>query len=167
MFTWTLRRWCKMVDNRFDYRDGQFVSQRVAQVVQAIYEYAPEVEVQWIPQTQRTDGEAAFRLIHNPPNGEPYIIRHVKSEAEFDARVLKELMMGDQRNGKVTIGEIEAAEAAAAAVAKQRYLDEIEEANEIAAAVIKSPKDTYKVNDNLIIHQSKPRTRKLRRKYLK
>jgi hypothetical protein len=155
------------MDGRYEYRDGSFVSQRVAQVIEAIHEYAPEVEVQWIPISERDKDVAAFRLIHHPPNGEAYVIRHVKSEAEFDARVLKELMMGDQRNGKVTIGEIEAAEAAAAAVAKQRYLDEIEEANEIAAAVIKSPKDTYKVNDNLIIHQSKPRTRKLRRRYLK
>jgi len=156
-----------MVDNRYEYRDGQFVSQRVAQVVQAIKEYAPEIEVQWVPLAQRTPDVAAFRLVHHPHGGEPYTIFHVKSEDEFDARVLKRLMMGDQRNGALNIGEIEASEAAAAAVAKQRWMDEMGEANEMAAAVLRSNKETYKINDNLIIHQSKPRTRKLKRRYLK
>lgn len=159
-----------MLDNRYEYREGQFVSQRIAQVVQAIHEYAPDVEVQWIPQSQRTGvaaDTAAFRLIHHPANGDSYVIFHVKTEDEFDARVLKRLMLGDQRNGAVNIGEIEASEAAAAAVAKQRFLDKLEEDNEIAAAVLRSPKESYKVNDNLIIHQSKPATRKVPRKYLK
>lgn len=156
-----------MLDNRYEYRDGQFVSQRVAQVVEAIRKYAPDVEVQWIPTAQRAADTAAFRLVHHPSNGEPYVIFHVQNEDEFDARVLKKLMMGDQRNGKASISDIEAAEAAAAAVARQRFMDEIEEANEIAAAVIRSPKDTYKVNDDLIIHQSKRRTKAERPKYLK
>ena len=159
-----------MLDNRYEYRDGHFVSQRVAQVIEAIHEYAPDVEVQWIPQGQRTGvaaDTAAFRLIHHPANGDSYVIFHVKTEEEFDARVLKRLMLGDQRHGAITIGEIEASEAAAKAVARQRFLDKLEEDNEIAAAVLKSPKDTYKVNDNLIIHQSKPFSRKVRRKYLK
>ena len=155
------------LDNRYEYRDGHLVSQRVSQVVAAIQEYAPEVEVQWVPPAQRDNDTAAFRLVHHPKDREPYVIFHVKNEDEFDARILKRLMMGDQRNGPLTIGEIEASEAAAAAVARQRYLDQLEEANELASAIIKSPKDTYKVNDDLIIHQSKPRTRKLRRKYLK
>jgi len=155
------------VTDRLEYRDGQFVSQRVSQVVAAIKEYAPDVEVLWIPMNQRTDGEAAFKLVHHPDGREPYTIFHVKTEEEFDARVLKRLMMGDQRNGAVTISEIEASEAAASRVAHQRFVDEMEEANEMAAAVLRSNKETYKISDDLIIHQSKPRTRKLRRKYLK
>jgi hypothetical protein len=139
------------MDNRYEYRDGQFVSQRVAQVVEAIHEYCPEIEVQWIPEGQRDADTAAFRLIHHIPGGEPYIIRYVKTEQEFDARVLKELMLGDQRFGKLTIGEIEAAEAAAKAVARQRFLDGIEEANEIAHSVFKSNKSTYKINKDLVI----------------
>jgi hypothetical protein len=156
-----------MLDNRYEYRDGHFVSQRVSQVVAAIQEYAPDVEVQFIPQGQRKDDTAAYRLVHHPDGGEPYTIFYVKNDEDFDARVLKRLMMGDQRNGPTTISDIEASEAAAEAVARQRFLDQLEEANEISQAVLKSPKDTYKVNDNLIIHQTKPFSRKLRRKYLK
>lgn len=158
-----------MLDNRYEYRDGQFVSQRVAQVIEAIHEYCPDIEVQWVPQGQRTGKDvAAFRLIHNIPNGEPYVIFHVKDEDEFDARVLKRLIMGDQRFGNgVTLSELEASEIAAKAVARQRFLDELEEANEIASAIIKSPKDTYKVNDNLIVHQSKRFTKKQKPNYLK
>lgn len=160
-----------MLDNRYEYREGQFVSQRVAQVIEAIHEYCPDIEVQWIPQGQRVGNSAdtaAFRLIHNIPGGQPYVIFHVKNEDEFDARVLKRLIMGDQRFGNgVTLSELEASEIAARAVARQRFMDELEEANEIAAAIIKSPKDTYKVNDNLIVHQSKRFTRKQKPNYLK
>ena len=106
------------LDNRYEYRDGHLVSQRVSQVVAAIQEYAPEVEVQWVPPAQRDNDTAAFRLVHHPKDREPYVIFHVKNEDEFDARILKRLMMGDQRNGPLTIGEIEASEAAAAAVAR-------------------------------------------------
>lgn len=154
----------KKTDDRYEYRDGQFVSQKVARVVQAIKDYCPELEVQFVPQSQRHDTTAAFRIIHHDSNREPYVVMHVKDESEFDARVLKELILGDQRNGKVTISAIEAAEAAAAAVARQAFIESIEEANEIAAAVLKSNKSTYKVNKNLVIkdyrrgnHASKPK----------
>lgn len=154
------------VDDRWEYRDGQFVSQRVAQIIQAIHEYCPEIQVQWIPQNQRGSDPnvAAFRVMHFPPGGSPYTIFHVKSEAEFDASILKRIIAGDQRHGRHTISEFEAAEAAAKAVARQRFLDQIEEANEIAASVLASNKSTYKVNKDLVVkdylygnHASKPK----------
>lgn len=144
-----------MLDNRHEYVDGHFVSQRISQVVQAIKEYANDVEVQWIPPGDRAEGDSAFRLVHCPEGREPYVIFHVKTEEEFDARVLKQLIMGDQRLGEASISEIEASELAAKRVAHQRFLDQMQEANELASSVFRSNKDTYKVNDNLIISQTK------------
>ena len=143
------------LDNRYEYREGQLLSQKVAAVVEAIHEYCPEIEVQWIPQAQRKPDDAAFRLVHNPKDGMPYVMFHVKTEDEFDARVLKKVIMGDQRFGANIVSEIEASEQAARRVAHQKFLNQLEEANEIAASVIKSNKDTYKVNDNLVISQTK------------
>jgi hypothetical protein len=153
-----------MLDNRYEYRDGQLVSQRVAQVIQAIHEYCPDIEVQWVPQSQRDENTAAFRIIHNPPGGSPYVIFHVKDEADFHAGVLKRIIEGDQRHGKASIQAFEAAEAAAKAVARQRYMDQVEEANEIAASIFASNKSTYKVSKDLVVkdylfgnHASKPK----------
>lgn len=137
--------------------DGQFVSERISQVVNAIREYSPELDVEWCPPHKRRPGQAAFKIIHRPIGGAPYTIFHVKTEAEFDARVLKRIIAGDARNGgMVTMSEIEAAEEAAKRVAHQRFVDQIEEANEIAHAIMKSPKSTYKVNDNLILKDYLP-----------
>jgi hypothetical protein len=152
-------------EDRQLYIDGQFVSERIAQVVQAIREYSIELDVEWCPPGQRRPDQAAFKIIHRPAGGEPYVIFHVKTEEEFDARVLKRIIAGDQRNGELTMSEVEAAEEAAKRVAHQRFLDEMEEAHEIAHAVMKSNKSTYKVNKNLTIkdylpgnHASKPKS---------
>lgn len=138
--------------------DGQFVSQRVSQVVQAIKEYDPDIEVQWIPVSVREEGQAAFRLMYFPKDGTPpYVMFHVKTEEEFDARVLKKIMVNDQaRQGKLTYDEIEMAEKAAQAVARQAYLDELEEMNDLAYHVLKSNKNTYKVNDKLVFKDGIP-----------
>lgn len=141
--------------DRHIYIDGQFVSERIAQVVAAIKEYANDVDVEWIPPANRSDNEAAFRLVHRPAGGEPYTIFHIKTEEEFDARVLKRLIHNDGRLGKPVMSEIEAAEEAAKRVAHQRWLDDMQEQNEIASAIFRSNKDTYKVNDDLIISQTK------------
>lgn len=136
--------------------DGQFVSERVSQVVAAIKSYSPDIDVEWIPPSERNPFQAAFRLVHNPTDGgAPYTIFHVKTEEEFDARVLKKLIMGDQRNGAVSISEIEASEEAAKRVAHQRWLDELEEQHEMAQAVLKSNKSTYKVRKDLVISDYK------------
>lgn len=136
--------------------DGQFVSQRVAQVVEAIRDYSPEIEVQWIPPAARGPEQDAFRVMHYPPGGEPYVIFHVKDESEFDARVLKRIIAGDQRNGKVTLSEVEAAEEAARLIARQRVLDEQEEAIDKMYHILRSPLNTYKVDKDTIIKDGIP-----------
>lgn len=136
--------------------DGGFCSQRVQQVIEAIRNYSPELDVQWIPPLARKPGEAAFRIIHRPLGGEPYVVFHVKTEEEFDTRVLMRLIAGDQRNGKVAYSDVEAAEKAAELVAKERYKDQQAEAIDIMYHVFKSPLNTYRVNKDLIIKDGIP-----------
>ena len=144
------------ITHKAEVRDGHFVSQRVAQVIEAIREWEPEIEVQWIPPDARSAGDAAFRIMHYPAGREPYVIRHVKSEEEFDSRILYELMRGDQRNGALKLSDIEAAEAAAKAVAKQRARDEMEESIEKMYYVFRSKLNTYRLDKDTVIKDGIP-----------
>lgn len=154
------------MSDRQIYLDGQFVSERISQVVQAIREYSPELDVEWCPPNLRQLGQAAFKIIHRPDGGAPYVIFHVNTEEEFDARVLKRIIAGDQRNGQTTYSDLEAAEEAAKRVAHQRWVDELEEAHEIAQAVMKSNKSTYKVSDDLIIKDYLPGNHAIKKRSL-
>lgn len=137
-------------------RGDSVVSQRVAQIIEAIREYSPELDVQWIPPSERAATDPAFRIVHNPAGGEPYVVFHIKDESEFDLSVLKRIIAGDNRNGTLTYGEVEAAEKAAKLMARQRYLDEQEEMLDKMFHVFKSPLNTYRIDKDLIIKDGIP-----------
>ena len=145
-----------MIPNKAEVVDGHFVSQRVSQVVAAIQDYSPELTVQWIPPGARSQGESAFRILHYPPGGEPYVVMTVKDESEFDTRVLMRLIAGDNRNGVMTYGEVEAAERAAELVAKQRMMDERDEAIDKMYHALKSPLNKYRIDKNTVLKDGIP-----------
>lgn len=136
--------------------DGQFVNQKVAQVVAAIIDYCPDLSVEYIPEGVRLKGDAAYRIIHSPVGSPSYVVMHVKNDDEFDARVLKRIIAGDQRNGKVSMGEIEAAEEAAKRVAFQVWQDKRDEDIDKMFHVLKSPLNTYKLDKDTIIKDGIP-----------
>ncbi len=136
--------------------DGHFVSEKVSRIVAAIKEYCPELEVQYIPVGSRRQEQAAFRIIHNPVGQEPYTIFHVKDEGEFDARVLKKLIAGDQRGGELKYSDVEAADRAAALVAKQIWEDERDEAIDKMWHMFNTPLNTYKIDKDTIMKEGIP-----------
>jgi len=137
--------------------DGQFVSAKVERIVQAIHDYEPELEVKWIPPNARTEGESAFAIIHNAPGNAPYVLMYVKTEEEFDERVLQRIIYNDQRNtGQQEWSELSAWEEAQKRIQKQAYLDLLEEANDVAFHVLRSPLNTYKVSDDFVIKDGIP-----------
>lgn len=144
------------MSNGMDLRDGRLVSQRVAQVIDAIREYAPEIDVMWLPPEVRQPNQAAFQIWFNPPGGQPYCFMHVKTEDEMNASVLQRIIAGDQRNGEIKYSELEAAEEAAKRVAFQKWQDERDEAIDIMQHILRTPLNTYKVSDDLIIKEGIP-----------
>src|SRR5690349_11077360 len=136
--------------------DGRLVSARIERIVLAIKDYEPELEVTWIPPQKRSEGEAAFAIIHNAPGNAPYILFYIQTEEEFDERVLYRIIANDQRNGEHTYSELEAAEMTQKLVQEQEWLDRMEEANDIAAHILRTPLNTYKVNDNFIVKDGIP-----------
>lgn len=139
-----------------EVRDGHIFPQKVVQVVEAIRDYSPELDVEWIPTELRTPGQAAFRITHTPPGAKPYTVMHVATEDEFDTRVLMRLIAGDQRNGTLQLSEIEAAEEAAKRVAFQKWQDERDETIDKIRHILRSPKNTYVVDENLVIKDGIP-----------
>lgn len=136
--------------------DGQFVSAKVERIVLAIKDYEPTLQVKWVPPSEREEGQSAFAIIHDAPGNAPYVMFYVKSEDEFDERVLQRIIYNDQRTTTHTYSELEAWERAQALVQKQEHLDQMEEAQDIAYHVFKSPLNTYKVNNDLVVKEGIP-----------
>ena len=143
--------------NSHQFIDGQFVSSEVHRVVQAIKDYEPAIDVQWLPVGAREPGQPAFKVTYAPVGEEPFILFYVKDESEFDMRVLQRIIANDQRRtGKVEYTEYEAWEMAQQAIAKQKAHEEMEAQADVIAHVLQSRKNTYKVNDDLIIKDGIP-----------
>lgn len=135
---------------------GHLVSAEISRVIEAIRQYEPELDVEWVPPAARREGQAAFAIVHRPRGGEEYILFFVKDESEFDERVLRRIIYNDQRSGKQVYSEFAAAERARELVQKQKHADELEQAADVAAHILRSRKNTYKVDDDLIIKDGIP-----------
>jgi len=140
------------IEDRHVFVDGQLVSEKVHRIVQAIKDYEPELDVQWVPPAARREGQAAFAVIHRPVGKADYILFYVQDEAEFDERVLYKIIYNDQRNGKTTITELEAFEEAQKLLKRQAYLDALEEAHDMARFVLKSPLHKINMGNGLVIN---------------
>lgn len=137
--------------------EGHMVSAKAQQVALAINDrYGDEVEVKWMPPGARTRNQAAFQLVHNPPGAPSYTMFYVQNDEDFDERVLMKLIYADQRNGKKQLSELEAFEETQRSMQKQKWLDDMEQANDIARSVLRSKLNTYRVNENLIIKDGIP-----------
>lgn len=137
--------------------DGQFVSARIERLVLAIKDYEPDIDVKWTPPGAREQGMAAYKIIYAPVGQSPFTLFHVASDEDFDERILMKIIANDQRNGqKATMSDLEAWEATQKLMAKQDYLDRMEEAQDIAKHVVGSPLNTYRVNNNLVIKGNMP-----------
>lgn len=139
--------------NSHIFVDGQLVSAKIERLVRAIKDYEPQLKVKWIPPSERSEGQAAFAIIHDAPGNAPYVLFYVQTEEEFDERVLLKIIANDQRNGKRQMTDLEAWDEAQQRIQKQEFLDKMEEANDIAAHVFRSHLNTYKVNDQLTIRE--------------
>lgn len=131
--------------------DGHLVSAKVQRVVQAIKDYEPELEVKWVPPAARTKGQAAYAIIHNAPGNAPYVMFYVPKDEDFDERVLARIIANDQRGEKQNYSDFEAWEQTNKLLAKQEYLDKMEEARDIAKFVAKTHLNTIRIDKNLTI----------------
>ncbi len=143
--------------NGYSITEGQLVSDRVQRIVAAIQEYEPEIEVQWIPDRQAaSEGKPQFKIVHHQPDGFDFTLFHVKNEEDFDETVLLRIVENDQRRGEVSLDKYEAWEKTKKLIERQVYYDQMEQAQDIAAHVLATNKNTYTVSKDLTIKEGIP-----------
>ncbi len=121
---------------------GYFVSEKHAHIAEIISEYDPTLELAWIPPDKREPGDQPFAVVHRPLNNPPYVVCYSDNP---DERLLARIFGMDLAKHDV-LGQVEAEQAAYKALQMKRHMEEMEEAHELSAAILRSPKSTYKHN---------------------
>lgn len=138
-----------------------FVNAKVHRIVEAIKDYEPLIDVQWLPPGARNaDGDRslpAFKIIYNDPNSPvPFTLFHVMSEDEFDEKVLWRIIHNDQRNGATSLSEYEAWEQAQKRLQEVEYREWLAEQEDKVKHIIRTHKNTYVVDKDLTIKDGIP-----------
>lgn len=132
---------------RWDEETGHFLSKDHQRIAQVIHDYDPTLELAWIPPENRTlQDDYPFAVIHRPEGFPPYVVMRLR-ENEVDHRVISRLWSNDAKNGNV-LNAIEKEEAARSALDYLRREEEMEEAREMAAWMVKAPAGSWMRNPN-------------------
>lgn len=137
----------------FDPDTERFVSEKHKNIATIIHDYNPELQLVWIPPENRTEQEEReypFAVVHTPAVGPNYIVMLLR-ENEVDQRVLERLFLADQSKNDPK-SQVMASNAAAKLVEEYEHAQRMEELAEFHAALIKSPKHTYRHNGR-VYHQ--------------
>lgn len=122
--------------------DGTFISEKHARIAEIIKDYEPTLELAWIPPDKRNPGDKPFAVIHRPLGGQPYIVCYAD---EADERLLGRVFSMDQAAGN-PLAAMDAHNAAIKAVELKKQQEEMDEAHDLAASVLRSPLNVYKHN---------------------
>lgn len=128
------------------HSDGHWISDRVSRIVEIIKDYDDRIDVQWIPPETRGVNDPEFRLVTLDSLGKPYVMFYVQSQAEFDERTLARIFSSDNAKNPLTLSALDAHNAAVKAVQMKEQMERMEEANDFAHHVFKSPKARYRHN---------------------
>lgn len=126
--------------------DGRFVSQRVAMVVEVIHDFDRHLEVRWIPPEERAlSSDPAFAIVDTSPNVPEHVVFYVQNEDDMDARVLERLIdIKRQVDGNSVLSEIDTRNEAHKILQAKLFKERLDEANDLAYSILKSPKHRYK-----------------------
>jgi hypothetical protein len=132
------------------HEDGSLISPAIDRTIEVIKEYDWHLDVKWIPRDRRAPGDAAFAVTYSSTGNHDapeYVVMYVDTEEDMckPNQVLEKLARADNRNGSVE-QEVEASNRLVRERQRKQYEEEIGEANELAAAIWKSPKARYRHN---------------------
>lgn len=127
----------------FPANDGSWISEKQRRVNEIIQDYDPKLQLQWIPPGRRNDEDHPFRVVCFPQNGRPYL---VCTSLEADERLLATIFQADaKRRGKNLLTWLDDYNNAKAIYNAKVNHERLQEAHEIAQAVIRNNKSSYKV----------------------
>lgn len=122
--------------------DGTFVSETHARIAEILQDYDSTIHLAWIPPADRVANDPPFAVIKTEENGRRYVICYSDT---CDERLLARVWSMD--SSKHDIGAtLNASRAAYEALQLKKEQERLDEANEMAAAILKSPLHTYKHN---------------------
>jgi hypothetical protein len=156
----------KLLANGYYYlpENGHFISEKQRRINEILKDYDRNLELQWIPPSDRSASDVAFRVVHRPPGRPAYV---VLTASEADERLLARVFEYDQQKAAQRLGGngnllsfIDNYNAAVQLSKAKELEDKQQEAHEIAAAAIRNNKSHFyhKVNGRVIDFES-PRNR--------
>lgn len=129
--------------------DGHFVSQKMMDVAGVIKDYDSWLELRWIPpDKRRTPGDKleAYAIFDTHPNTNNRPIMYFK-ETDTPEEVLIRLFHGDLNRGEHPLKYIDAHNTARKLLEHKRWMNQLEEAQEEAAFLMRSPLNYLKIRD--------------------
>ena len=141
--------------------EGVLVEEDTLDVIRRIMEYDENLRVKYLRPDSSDITDAPYAIFEVCPDG---IERLVFTVWELDQRVLERLYLADTQKHDI-IARIEGANQRARADQQRRFRESMEEAADIAAHVIRSPKTEYTIPANrenveqkevVVIHSHEP-----------
>jgi len=108
--------------------------------------------VRWIHPSARTHGEDAFQIIELCHDGQWRVAFTVKTEEEFNEKVLARIYDADQRKHGNVMVRLDAMNKAQKALQRKKYLEQMEEATDEARFFIKTPKHRVQISKDRFIN---------------
>lgn len=130
----------------FPTNDGTWISERHQRIAEIIKDYDAKLELQWIPPGRRNENDEPFRVVCFPPNGHPYL---VCTALEADERLLATIFSADQkkRSGNL-LSWLDNYNSAKEIYNAKLNQERRQEQHEMAQAVIRNTKSSYKIYDH-------------------
>ena len=126
-----------------DKASGHALSDQHTRIAEIIQDYNPELELAWIPPSDRTAFDAKpFAIIHNQPDGLRYVVGTF-SEAEMDHRIIAHLFKHDVRHNDVH-AMVEAENNAKEVLRLKEIQDEHEDRLAMGKAMVKTRKSVWR-----------------------
>jgi hypothetical protein len=122
------------------HEDGHWINEEISRTVEIIRQKWPNLDVKWIPPENRGPKDAAFAITERLPDGREVVLRHVQTEKEFNRNVLALIELGDTSKHD-TLSIIEAQERAYREYEQKLFEEQIAEANDFSAFVIRGGRD--------------------------
>ncbi|GHF92116.1 hypothetical protein [Streptomyces griseosporeus] len=130
----------------FPTNDGNWISEKQRRINEILQDYDPNLQLQWIPPGRRNEKDEPFRVVHFPPNGRPYL---VCTAMEADERLLASVFASDQKkHGEGLLNWLDNYNRAKEIYNAKINQERLQEAHEMAQAVIRNEKSSYKIYDH-------------------
>ncbi|MFE1145195.1 hypothetical protein [Streptomyces rochei] len=121
--------------------DGHFVSQKQVRINEVLQDYDPTLQLQWIPPSDRSSNDLAFRVVCFPRGGAPYAVCFAE---EADERLLARVFEADQTNSPNKLNFIDNYNKALELVRAKEAYEARQEDHELAASILRSSKSSYR-----------------------